>query len=219
MCFSLNVQIEKSALEKNYNAQFSASYDFAPFYFVSAFEKPTVPVLANRDSNLIVPMIWGLIPHWITNSEQANSVREKTYNARIETLHDKPSFRYAAKSNRCIVPVTGFFEWQEVNGEKVPWLIKPKADATFSIAGLWNSWTNVETGELIDTFTIITQPANELMSQIHNTKKRMPAIIGNDMVKSWLDTKLPTSEYGSILKPFDSKLMDAQVVPSPLSRH
>ncbi len=98
------------------------------------------------------------------------------------------------------------------------WLIKPRADATFSMAGLWNSWTNVETGELIDTFTIITQPANELMSQIHNTKKRMPAIVDKDLVKSWLDAKLPTLEYDAILRPLDSELMDAHVVPSPLRR-
>ncbi len=218
MCFSINLNIEKSALEKSYHAKFSASYGYTPFYFASAFENPMVPVIANRDSSLIVPMVWGLIPHWVTTPEQANLIRSKTYNARIETIHEKPSFRYAARSNRCIIPVTGFFEWQEVNGKKVSWLIKPRADATFSIAGLWNSWTNVETGELIDTFTIITQPANELMSQIHNTKKRMPAIVDKDLVKSWLDAKLPTLEYDAILRPLDSEFMDAHVVPSPLRR-
>ena len=87
MCFSINLNIEKSALEKSYHAKFSASYGYTPFYFASAFENPMVPVIANRDRSLIVPMVWGLIRYWVTTTDQANLIRSKLSPDSIETIN------------------------------------------------------------------------------------------------------------------------------------
>lgn len=217
MCFTLSVQVEKSKLEKLFNARFKTGIEFSPFYFKSAFENPIIPVITSQDNSSFNSMHWGLIPHWVKNQEQANEIRVKTYNARLENIYEKPSFKYASQVNRCIIPASGFFEWQEVNRKKIPWFIFPKNDKIFSLAGIWNAWANPNTGEIQDTFTIITQPANELMSKIHNTKKRMPVILPDSAVKLWLSNSISTSEYSKILNSIDSSSMNAYTVSSMVS--
>ena len=79
---------------------------------------------------------WGLIPSWTRNSEDANEIRYKTFNARAESVSSKPSFSKSFKSKRCIIPVKGFFEWQHVGNEKIPWYIYHGSEEIFSYSRL-----------------------------------------------------------------------------------
>ncbi len=216
MCFTLSLQVEKHKLEKLLSAKLDNGYHIEPFYFVSAFEYPWVPVKIFENSGYrLIPMQWGLIPHFVKTHYHAQLIRSKTLNARFETLLEKPSFQKAALCYRCIVPASGFFEWQHTGSKKIPWFISLKHDELMLLAGIYSTWTNPETGEILNTFSIITVPANPLLEKIHNTKKRMPAMLQPHQAEAWLDPGLKTSEYAQVIKPIEQDLLTAYTV-SPL---
>lgn len=115
------------------------------------------------------------------------SIRKHTLNARIETIHEKPSFR-AYVRNRCIIPAEAFYEFQWLDSKgKQKRKFKLHFDhlPLFTFAGLWSTWTNPETAELIHSFTILTKEATGLMAEIHNSKKRMPLILDPESEQAW----------------------------------
>lgn len=111
-----------------------------------------------------------------------------------------------------MVLVNGFYEWQHIGKEKIPYFIRLKEDIPFALAGLYDNWLNKNTGELINTFTIITTPANPMMEIIHNTKKRMPAILSPSAEKEWLNLEYGGSKLSEFLKPYDENQMMAEKV-------
>ena len=124
---------------------------------------------------------WGLIPHGC----QDPTGGRKPINAKAETVAELPTFRDAFAQRRCIVPVDGFFEWRAIKGvrAKQPYAIAMKDGSPFGLAGLWENWRNVYTGEWERTFAVITVPSNELAGQIHD---RMPAILEPMSYDRWL---------------------------------
>lgn len=151
-------------------------------------------------------MRWGLIPSWAKDL----SIGAKLINARAETVSEKPSFRTALKSRRCLVPATGFFEWKREGKSKIPFLIRMKEQNGFCFAGLWDRWNSPE-GGFIESFTIITTTPNELVSGIHD---RMPVILPQESEKRWLGTESSMHDLTSLLQPFPSELMEARVISS-----
>jgi putative SOS response-associated peptidase YedK len=105
-------------------------------------------------------------------------------NVRAEALTEKPAFRAAFRARRCIVPASGFYEWRRRGGPKQPFLIRRKDWQPMSLAGLWESWTDPETGEVVTTCTIITTEPNALMAELHD---RMPVILDPADYGTWLD--------------------------------
>ena len=85
------------------------------------------------------------------------------------------------KSKRCIIPVKGFYEWQHVGNDKIPWYIYHSENEILSLAGIYDDWTETTTGEIFTTFSIVTTEANDLMAEIHNSGKRMPVILDYDL--------------------------------------
>lgn len=187
MCFNISVAKKKKKLEERFKAEFKPEMLFEPNYFLSAFAKPEVPVITNSDRSQIQKFTWGLIPHWVRDEAQAIDLSTKTFNARVETVDGKPSFRDAFKTQRCLVLADGFFEWQTIGSTKIPHYIYRENFEPFAFAGLWNEWVNRGTGEIHKTFTILTQDANPFMAQIHNTKKRQPIILSEDAERVWLE--------------------------------
>lgn len=219
MCFNLSLQVEQAQLEKHYRIAHSERSVFQPFYFKSAFEHPVIPIIYgnNQGQRTIAPMQWGLIPDWAQSDEQRSRLRKATLNARAETILQKPAFRDAAHSNRCIVPASGFVEWQLLNGRKKPWYIHPYSENLFSIAAIWNSHIEPYTNQPCKTFSIITVPANPLLEKIHNTQKRMPAILPAEAVNQWLSPSLPVSDYPSILVPIENEMVAAHRISDRIS--
>ena len=132
-----------------------------------------------------IPAVWPLIPKWAKGKVSKYS----TANARAETLASTKSYQHAWKSGqRCLVPATGFYEWQVVEGQKnkQPYNIKLKEQSVFAMAGLWETSIDPVTNKSIDSFTIITTDANPLMAKIHNTKKRMPVLVAPVDYSNWL---------------------------------
>ena len=144
-----------------------------------AFAHPLLPVLTDSGGRL---MRWGLVPTWAKDEAQAKDLRQKTLNARCETIFTLPSFRDAAPRRRCIILTSGFFEFRhEANGCKTRYLVHRRDGEALLLGGLWSSWQDQ------DGCSIVTMPANSLMSWVHNSKQRMPVVIAPDQLELWLD--------------------------------
>ncbi|MDD2899822.1 MAG: SOS response-associated peptidase [Desulfuromonadaceae bacterium] len=123
---------------------------------------------------------WGLIPSWAKDL----SIGNRMINARAETLAEKPAFRAAFKHRRCLVPASGYYEWQQLpDGRKQPYYIHPGNDAPLTLAGLWEQWHSPE-GTVIESCTVITTSANKAIASIH---ERMPVILPQSAFNLWLD--------------------------------
>ena len=179
------------------------------YYLVSGFSYPQLAVV--RQDGVFLHE-WGLIPSWVKDQDTANDLRTKTLNAVGETVFEKPSFRKNVVSQRCLLPVSGFYEWREVNGVKYPYYIQVAEQDYFSLGALYDTWINKVTGEIRNTFSIITTPANPLMEKIHNLKKRMPLILSPEDQMNWLDHDLNIGNIKDLIKPFPERKMKAHTI-------
>ncbi len=212
MCFTVNVNLIKEELESRYNATLIDHDKYRPSYYYHAFGLPEIPAICSGTPRNIRLLRWGLVPSWVKTIDEANEIRFKTFNARAESIETKPSFSDSFKSKRCIIPVKGYYEWQHVGKEKIPWYIYHTGDEILSLAGLYNEWVESKSGETINTFTIVTTDANELMAEIHNSAKRMPVILDRDKEKRWIDISIPPEEALGLLKPCPSELLKAHTI-------
>lgn len=178
-------------------------------YMTSGFSHPKLAVITNTD---FVLKEWGLIPDWTTSTEQAGELQNMTLNAVGATVFEKPSFRKNILSNRCLLPVSGFFEWRDFNNNKYPYYIQPSDAPGFLLACVYDQWIDKKTGEIRDTFSILTTPANSLMEMIHNVKKRMPLILDFASADNWLKPSATIEEIQSIIKPYDATKMKANTI-------
>ncbi len=157
-------------------------------------------------------MRWGLVPHWAKDS----SVSYKMINARAETVAEKPVYKKLLASKRCLIPADGFYEWTTApDGKKVPIRFTLATEELFAFAGLWTSWLNKESGELLDSCTIITTTPNELVAHTHN---RMPVILPVDAEARWLDAALPVDDASALFVPFPADQMVANVASRRVNR-
>ena len=122
---------------------------------------------------------WGLVPFWAKEP----SIGNRMINARAETVAEKPSYRNAYKHRRCIVLADGFYEWQRGGDVKVPYFISLTSSEPFGLAAIWENWTDKETGESLQTTSLITTEANEFMAPLHH---RMPVILEASTATEWL---------------------------------
>ena len=212
MCFTVNVNLVKEELENRYGATLIDPDKYRPSYYYNAFGLPSLPALCSGTPDTLRLLSWGLIPSWTRSLGEANEIRFKTFNARGETLGQKPSFSGSFRSFRCIIPVRGFFEWQHSEKNKIPWYIYKAGEEIISFAGLYNDWTETSTGEVYSTFSIVTTDANDLMAEIHNSGKRMPVILDKTGEKEWLDISLPLDEISGLLRPCPSGILKAHTV-------
>ena len=157
----------------------------------------------------LAPLKWGLIPSWAKDS----SIGTKLINARSESVQEKPAFRTAYKYRRCLVPANGFFEWQALPSGKQPHYITVQNVGVIAFAGLWQRWTNKASGEVIDSFTILTCEANERVGRLH---ERMPVILKEQDYETSL-TGSP-AEAAGLMKPFPAEDMLTYLVSKKVNR-
>lgn len=212
MCFTVNVNLVKEELENRYGVSFPDRDRYQPSYYYHAFSLPDLPAICLDDPGIARLLKWGLIPSWTKSPDDADEIRYKTFNARAETVSSKPSFSRSFISGRCIIPVKGFFEWQHAVNEKIPWYIHHTGEEIFSLAGLYDHWINSATGEILDTFSVVTTDANDLLAIIHNSKKRMPVILDRNAEKRWISSETSPEEAFSLLKPYPADLLQAHTI-------
>lgn len=129
----------------------------------------------------LVPMRWWLTPFW----SKEVSTKYSMFNAKSETAAKSPAFREPFRKRRCVVPVSGFYEWVRENNQKLPYYITPADTPGLLLAGLWDHWTNAETGDVLESFTILTTAAAAGMEFIH---KRQPVMLTMADAHLWLDS-------------------------------
>jgi len=166
------------------------------------------------DSRQIQIGRWGLIPAWAKDaSRQANAI-----NARVESIAQKPTFKSAFKSRRCLIPATGYYEWATELGKykpKQPFYISNKDKSTIAIAGIYEEWINPQTSSPITTAAIITREVVGILKPIHH---RMPVILPKSLWSSWLSNKsLSPQEVDEYLKMIDLERADAGLTFWPVS--
>jgi len=216
MCFTVNVNIIKEELERRYGTNLVDHDNYRPSYYYHAHSLPDLPVVYRDESDdmNISLFKWGLIPGWVRSEEEAQKIRYMTFNAKAETLAEKPSFSRPLERSRCIIPVSGFFEWQHISGRKHPWYIFNPDEPVMSLGGLYDRWPMPGGEKDIYTFSIITTAANQLMTEIHNSKKRMPLILTRDNEDKWLQTS-SAEELVNLLRPLPDNILSAYRI-SPL---
>lgn len=210
MCgrYSITVSPEQIAMQFNVAlppdvlaALSTPRYNAAPTQYL--------PVILNESPDQLSVLRWGLIPHWSKDASTAY----KMFNARSETLQDKPSFREPLRKRRCLILADGFYEWQTSEGqgkkkEKLPIYFSLKSGEPFAFAGLWENWKTPD-GEWLRTFTVITGQPNEIVAPVHN---RMPMLLSPDDQKTWLDNDAGETLWMNLLRPYPANLMQAVAV-------
>ena len=161
-----------------------------------------IPVVLDPVTREVKMFRWGLVPNWAKDAK----IGYRMFNARAETLSEKPSFRTLLRRRRCLIPADGFYEWKELDGKKYPFLFTLINQKPFTFAGLWDTWQKAE-GEVLYSCTLITTEPNELLAHYHN---RMPVILGEDQRWQWLEDA-STEELKALLIPFPADKMSEPV--------
>jgi len=174
---------------------YAATWNLAP-------TQSSLIVRANGDELEWANARWGLVPHWSKDAKSG----AKMINARGEGVADKPAFRGAFKYRRCIVPASGFFEWQTRVDGKQPYAIVPTDLPCFGFAGLYEHWTTPD-GALLETACVLTTTPNSLMANIHD---RMPVILDSADYERWI--RAPAADAQSLIMPFPAERMRAFAV-------
>jgi putative SOS response-associated peptidase YedK len=172
-------------------------YNIAPTQAIAAVVQP-----ASNPQRELRFFRWGLLPSWSKDP----TIGARLINARSETVAEKPSFRAAFKYRRCLIPADGFYEWQRQERKKQPFYFHLQDHRPFAFAGLWEHWQSPD-GSEIETCTILTTTANELLEPIHD---RMPVILPAENYTIWLDPDLQTAKpLQPLLRPYPAVEMVA----------
>ena len=141
-------------------------------------------------------MRWWLTPFWAKEL----STKYSMFNAKSETAAKSPAFKTPYQKRRCVVPVSGFYEWCRKNNQKLPYLIQARADSGLLLAGLWDAWQNKDNNEELLSFTILTTAASSGMEFVHH---RQPVLLSIEEARLWLDMHQPTDELTYL---FDARI-------------
>lgn len=136
---------------------------------------------------------WGLVPGFARDAAGA----ARLINARSETAAEKPSFRQAWAQRRCLVPVDGFYEWETIDGGKQAWRIGRRGGGVLALAGLWENWIDPASNEVLQTFAVLTCPANERLAAFH---ERMPVILPPEDWSTWLAPDTPAGRLHGLMR-------------------
>lgn len=205
MCgrFTLHHSVEEVA--QRFSVQ-ETLFDFPARYNIAPMQ-PLAVVTQNAhgahgdDKRVLEGYRWGLVPSWAKD----DSIGVKMINARAETLAEKPSFKNALKSRRCLIPADGFYEWKTEGKVKTPHYIRFRDDRIYAFAGLWEEWNGPGDAPL-RTATIITSDPNPLLSTLHH---RMAVILKPQDEAIWLDPKVSATDALQLLQTFPDDELEA----------
>jgi putative SOS response-associated peptidase YedK len=159
------------------------------------------PVIVQEDGNKLEWFFWGLIPYWAKNED----MKYKTINARAESVDTAASYRKPLRFQRCLIPATGFYEWDKSQKPSQPYYFQVKDNSLFAFAGLYDIWKNPQTNHDVKSYTIITTQPNDSVKNIHN---RMPVILEKEDEETWLNPDLTEPEQiNQLLQPYPSDKM------------
>ncbi len=195
MCYYITINIAKKDSVKVNNIEIKNHTVVLHKPIQNGFSYAPWPIIKKENNNLqMLEAHWEFIAPWSKDWDSITENRKKftTLNAKGESIFTSKLYQQAAASQRCLVVASGFFEWRDVQlpnakkPTKVPYYISMPNQEYFFMAGIYNNWLDKSTGELITSFAIVTTAANSLMAQIHNSQKRMPVILQNELAEQWI---------------------------------
>ena len=198
MCGRFFIDLSPSDILERFNIpgqeSFFQNYNITPSQHIAA-------IRAGDTGRELVRLKWGLLPSW----SKADKSQYSMINARAETVHSKPAYRNAFRQRRCLIPASGFYEWQKTATGKQPWAIGMKDDAPFAMAGIWEHWQQGE--QVIESCSIIVTESNDCIRPVHD---RMPCIISAEEYDQWLDKgNTKTDDLLPLLRSYPSDAMKA----------
>ena len=197
MCGRINLRMSSAELAAVFDLFHEP--DWAPRYNLGPMQQTLVVRLKPDGHRLAEPVQWGLVPSWAKDPK----IGSQMFNARCETVATKPAFRSAFRQRRCLVPASGFYEWQQIANQKIkqPWNIFRADGQPLAMAGVWEHWTTPDGGTL-ESCSVITTTANDFMAEIHN---RMPVILDKSHWNLWLSPdELDPAAQSELLVPCPS---------------
>lgn len=229
MCYDIKASLEaqlKRAKRSNDVAaileieQKLIPYTDLPIHHKSGFAHPRLLIYTKDSPEVPIIAHWGLIPHWVKDAELKKKIWNSTINARGETIAEKPSFRDAYKSKRCLVYLDGFYEHHHQDKQTYPFYIHTPDGEPLCLAGLWSEWTDRQSGEVWCSFSLVTTKSNEMMSLIHNNPKakegRMPVLLNEQEAETWLhaDVNQPEQKAAleALIRPWNQSELNAHPV-------
>jgi putative SOS response-associated peptidase YedK len=188
MCGRFTVQLTGGEIHDLYGvAQPTLPMELTPRYNGAPTQEFVACRLDESGRRVISRLRWGLVPSWADDA----GIAARLINARAETVSARPAYRAAFRTRRCLIPASGWFEWQRAGRGKQPWFVALSDGSPVSFAALWERWGKA--GDWLETFTIVTTEACESLADIHH---RQPAIIHPDHIADWLD---PASRPAQLL--------------------
>lgn len=208
MCGRYTVTALPEALREHFGYEeqphFPPRYNIAPGQPV-----PIVRLVEGKRQFALVR--WGLLPSWVKDPRAFSLL----INARGKSVMDKPAFRSAMKRRRCLIPATGFYEWQADGDRKRPFFVHAKSGAPLAFAGLWETWIGPN-GEQLETAAIVTTRANGTLSDIY---ERMPVIVPPEAFDLWLDcVNVDATTAAALIRPAPDDLLEAYEVATTVNR-
>jgi putative SOS response-associated peptidase YedK len=179
MCGRFTQSYSWSELQNFYNLIVEAAPNLRPSWNVAPTQDIDVIGLKEGGGLGLTRMRWGLVPSWAKDI----AIGSRMINARADSAAEKPAFRDAFAKRRCIIPVSGFYEWQGAGRSKTPWYITAPNGAPISLAGLWDRWRAPD-GSWVRSAAILTTDANDSLRPLHH---RMPVVLGRSAVERWLE--------------------------------
>ena len=179
---------------------FVSRYNIAPTTVI-----PVIRIKKDTTARETVGLQWGLVPFWSKDAKGS----ARLANARAEGIATKPSFREAFRKRRCVVPASGFYEWQTIGRQKQPWFFQLRDEGPFALAALWEHWRSAD-GAVLETCALITTTPNEVVRPLHD---RMPVILRGAALDTWLDPSVnEPARLEPLLTPLPAELMKSTPV-------
>lgn len=207
MCLHVAIPSSEQILEE---APYLPEFEQPELYHVNAFTAPLLPVQLSEEPSYLTQAHWGLIPHWV---KDRSTFLAMTYNAVGENIFTTPSYKGYIRTNRALLWVNGFYEFQHRdNGKlKVPHFIYMPDKRPFTMGCVYSQW------EDMITFSIITTPANDLLSEIHNTKQRMPFIVPPSLRGTWLHD-IPELQIKDMMGVYPDDILKAHPISKNINK-
>lgn len=210
MCYRIALSAGPEELARRFGRRTELIKNIRSFDEVSAFAHAPYPVVTAHER--LHYFRWGLIPYWTGSAGETVTVRNRTVNAPAETVFEDPLFRIPIRRKRCLVPVSAFFGWRHEQFRKVPFRITVAGHGIVALAGIYDLWYDRQTHRAVETFSIVTTEANELMRYVDNARCRMPVILRPEEEERWLDRDLSDDEIAALMRPYPAQEMHCEVV-------
>lgn len=206
MCGRFTLRLDSREVARLFDAR-RDGIDRPPRYNIAPTDPVTVVRLSEEDGGrTLAEARWGLVPHWVDDPEDFDLT---LVNARSETAREKPVFRDAFRSRRCLLPADGFYEWVTTDGNKQPWLVHRRDDRPFAFAGLWDRWEGEDGGRL-ESATILTCSPDRVVEELHD---RMPVVLPRELWDDWMDPAGYPGPLEELLRPYPENERAFEVHP------